>query len=362
MELNIRKILFLAVCDGSGVEKKIEGLCKAAIEAGYATEKMVRSCKGLSDRRQLMCHVLTTDAKYVVLRSMSSYSIFFLLLMLKARMQGKIIIVDQASPLNSYIYEINGYKRSFRWKLSKKMMTYIGGPLFLGLASRVIQYANESVWFEIFCRRKTILMANGIDIDRISQRDKNYPDGINQLSIVGVSASIANWHGYDRIIRAMSKWKQMGGKPAITLDLVGNDMNEDSNNLKRIIKQMDLEKEVHFWGFQPSGFLSTIYGKSCLAVASLGLFRNGLSMASVLKAREYCLAGIPFIAAGNDPDFPSDTPFRFEVSNDNDIDDIINVFKTFAERRKTFTDEDIREYALRQLSFKNKFKQMMQGL
>jgi hypothetical protein len=81
-----------------------------------------------------------------------------------------------------------------------------------------------------------------------------------------------------------------------------------------------------------------------------------------LKVREYCLAGIPFIASGVDPDFPDNLPFRFVVSNDNEIDDILNVFSIFPQKRKTFTDEEIRQYAIDHLSYDSKFREMIDGL
>ena len=362
MKLNTKKILYVAVNDGLGVENKIKGFCKAAEGEGYVVEIIVKACSRLHERRLLMQNLLTTDAKYIVLRSMSSYSLFFLAYMMKARMQGKTIIVDQPSPMWNYAKELNNYPRSYFWKLSKKTFTYIGGPLFFLLSNRIVQYADESAWFKMFCRDKTLLTGNGIDVDRIVLRQKKYPNGCDKLALVGVAACLWNWHGYDRVIRAMGEWKRENRKPIVTFDIVGNDMVPDGHDLKELAMKEGVGDMVRFHGFQSSEFLEDLYSRSTLAVASLGLFRKGLSTSSVLKTREYCLAGIPFIATGYDPDFPSEIPFRFEVSNDDSIDDILMVFKCYCEKSDSFSDEVIRQYAIDHLSYKKKFKEIMRGL
>ena len=71
------------------------------------------------------------------------------------------------------------------------------------------------------------------------------------------------------------------------------------------------------------------------------------------------MSGIPFIAAGKDPDFPVSVPFRFVVSNDESVEDIIEVFKVFATQRERFTDLDIRDYALTHLSFDSKIRDIL---
>lgn len=119
---------------------------------------------------------------------------------------------------------------------------------------------------------------------------------------------------------------------------------------------------MEFCGFQDKEFISRAYDSADIAVGSLGLFRIGLNTSSILKIREYALAGIPFITAGYDPDFQEDMPFRFLVPNDESISPIVNVLERFPSARKTFTDEDIRKYAIENLSLESKFDQMISGL
>jgi glycosyltransferase involved in cell wall biosynthesis len=230
------------------------------------------------------------------------------------------------------------------------------------LAHRVIEYGKETAYFRFFLGKRGLLIGNGIDRDRMPLRKKNYPDGDELLSMIGVGARLESWHGFDRVVRAMGEWKKQGRKPQVTLDLVGNPDTLHVGDIKKIIKNYGLEEDVRFLGLQPADVLDKMYDRETLAISSLANFRRGLYCASVLKAREYCLAGIPFVSADDDPDFPAETPFRFAIPNDDSIDAIINIFESFADRRHHFTDESIRQYAVERLSFDGKFKEIMRGL
>ena len=362
MKLNTNKILFLASCDGPGVEKKMEGLCGAAVKAGYGTEVVFQKDKGFRLMQKQQVAMLKTDAKYIIMRSPSRNSIYYVCTFLILRFQGKVLIVDQPSPAATYITEVNFQARSFLNKAAKKLLTYIGCPFTFMFANRIVQYGEESSFFRFFSKNNTLLTGNGIDTKRLPLRQKLYPDGKEHLSLIGVAGNISEWHGFDRIVKAMGEWKKLDRKLHITFNIVGGYDTLHAKKIRELIKHYDIEDDVTFLGYQSSDVLNSLYNKASLAVASLGLHRNGLSMASVLKAREYCLAGIPFIAAGIDPDFKGDIPFRFVVSNDDNIDDILKIFDCFAEKRALFSDEDIRQYAIDYLSFDGKFKEIMKGL
>ena len=362
MVIDENKIIYIAKSDGKGVENKIKGFCNAAAHAGYNAEFVIESTPGLAGIRRQICKMISSDAKYIVMRSPTRDSFFFIFCFIIIRLQGKVLIIDQPSPASTYVNEVNTIERSFLNKFAKKLLTYIGCPFTFMFATRIVQYGDESTFFRFFSGNKILLIGNGIDVERISLRKKEYPDGKEQLSLVGVSAQIEDWHGFDRVVCAIGKWKKMGKKPNVTFNIVGESSTPQGQNIKKLVKKFGIEDNVKFCGFQSSDGLYEYYSKASLGVASLGLFRNGLSTASVLKAREYCLAGIPFIASGIDPDFPDSIPFRFVVSHDETIDDIIDVFQNYAERRKSFTDENIRQYAVERLSFDSKFKEIMRGL
>jgi hypothetical protein len=92
--------------------------------------------------------------------------------------------------------------------------------------------------------------------------------------------------------------------------------------------------------------LRRLYEDSHIAVSTLALHRKGLSSASELKAREYCAIAIPFIACGDDPDFPHDQPFRVRVANDDRPDDVVAVMADFGRHHQRFDDAAQRRYAV----------------
>ena len=362
MYLNSNKIIYVAAVGGAGVQKKIDGFCNAALSVGYEVEKALGDRLGGKGLRMIMHQMVSSDARYVMLRGLNRSCVSAFPYLLKAKIQGKVIMIDQPSPAITYIKEIDFQNRSWLNKYVKKLLTYIGCPLAFLLANRVIEYAEESYFFKLFCKRKVLLTGNGIDVSKVPLRTKDYPDGTSHLALVGVAASISAWHGFDRVIRAMEEWRKAGETLKITFDVVGDDKTLHADEMKDYVKKNGLSECVRFLGYQSAAFLNGLYSRESIAVASLGIYRNGLSTASPLKVREYCLAGIPVMSSGYDPDFPEDVPFRFFVSNDDNIDDILKVFKTFAEHRKTFSDEDIRQYAIDHMSFDHKFKEIMAGL
>ena len=359
---NDKKIIYVAKSDGKGVENKIEGFCNAVARAGYHVELNIEQSAGFSAINRQIRKMISSDAKYIVMRSPTRNSIFFVLCFIWIRLQGKTLIIDQPSPASTYIKEVNYQDRSFLNKAAKKLLTYMGCPLIFLLAHRVVEYGIESAYFRFFSGKRELVIGNGIDTERISLRKKDYPNGRELLSMIGVGARLESWHGFDRVVRAMGEWKKLGRKPRVTFDLVGDPRTLHVNEIKELIKTYGLEDDVRFLGSLSADVLNAMYDRESLAISSLANFRRGLYNASVLKSREYCLAGIPFVSADDDPDFPTQIPFRFAIPNDDSIDSIINIFESFADRRNSFSDEDIRQYAVDHLSFDVKFKEIMKGL
>ena len=338
-----------------GVTKKIEGFCAAARKKGYKTIIINRYCHTNDDRKELLHEAMLTDARFFFLRSFGSENRVFRKELFKAKQQGRVLILDQPTPMSSQIHEIMMSESSIVRKVYHVLRLCLNGPWGQLPFDKIIQYAEESRYFSLFNRKRTLLMGNGINIDRIHLRTEEDDDPYT-LRLVGVAANVNQWHGFDRIIRAMGEWKRRERVPKIKFDVVGRLSNQ---SLQMLAKDCDVQDDVIFYGPREIEFINSLLCRDNLAVGSLGLYRNGLSTSSVLKVREYCLAGIPFIAAGNDPDFPNEVPFRFVIPNNDSIEPILQVFMTFYKRRKLFTNEDIHNYALDNLTFDAKFCQII---
>ena len=359
MKIDNKKILYVAKSDGRGVENKIEGFCNAAARAGYHVELDIEQTDRIAAINRQIRKMISSNSKYIVVRSPSRDGIFYFLCFILIRLQNKILIIDQPSPASTYIKEVNYQDRSFLNKTAKKLLTYLSCPLVFILAHRVVEYGIESAYFRFFSGSRTLVIGNGIDVNRMSLRNKNYPDGTDVLSMIGVGARLESWHGFDRVVRAMGEWKKRGRKPRVIFNLVGDPTTPHVQEMKAIIRTYGLEDDVRFLGSQPADILNAMYDRESLAISSLANFRRRLYNASVLKSREYCLAGIPFVSADDDPDFLTQIPYRFAIPND---DSIKAIFESFAEKRKLFSDEDIRQYAIEHLSFDVKFREIMKGL
>ena len=358
-KLNEKKVLYAMACKyapNTGVYFKVDGFCQAAQNLGYVTELVSIECKKLGDFKPFWKKIVKSDAKYIMLRDIpgwriiSGYKCF-----VKCRRQGKVLICDIPTPNNaeSLIFlrtkKISDFRRS--------IYTVLRGPVPYWFFNTLIQYGNESWYYLLGNRRRTVMPGNGIGKDRIQLRRKEYLDHPDELHILGV-AVLCDYHGFDRIVKAIYEWHQNHSSPIFFHIVSGDRPNVEVDKMKQYVVNHNIQEFVIFHGGKTTAQIYDLYGKCDLAVGSLGLFRVGLKSASTLKLREYCLAGIPFVYSGIDSDFPLSLPFCFNVSNDESVDSIINVFEEFSEKRKLFTDEDIRQYALDHLVYEAKLKKI----
>ena len=361
MIMNPKSLLYISGHNpdtDTGVEKKVQDLCAVARRFGYSAKVICHYPRTLSERRDMLRQMLDSDAGVVVLRSFNAFNLRCRRLLKQAKRQGRILVLDQPTPLASYMREIWGSSVSFGRKTLSALRLLINGPWGQRVFDRIIQYGNESWFFSLGNKSRTVLTGNGIDVSRMDLRSPLYSES-GSLRLVGVASSVSPWQGFDRIIKAMGMLRKKGSALSVEFEVVGDC---GGSHLKDLAEREGVEDKVHFHGLRRSDYIGDLYSRCDLAVSSLGLFRKGLSTASVLKAREYCLAGIPFIACGTDPDFPSDVPFRFEVPNDESVEPIVDVMERFESERKGFADSQIRDYALEHLSYEHKFNEMMEGL
>ena len=225
-------------------------------------------------------------------------------------------MIDVPSPNRVAVQEIWRSRQSL-WRRTRTVaLFYLSGPWSLWPATRIVQYAPESWWFRIGNAARSVEIGNGIDVAAIEPRASAPAWPAPILRVIAV-ASVATWHGYDRLLRAVHAFAERPDRPFdIHVTIVGD--GPALPPLRELSTSLGLDERVTFAGTVTGPALRDLYTRSHVAVSSLGLHRIGLTRASVLKAREYCAIGIPFIASGDDPDFPSDVPFRFVVGGSED--------------------------------------------
>lgn len=361
MNTTSKKITYIASLDpelSPGVYKKILGTISGAKTAGY--DGKVDLIKFQPDYLKLIVNSIdNSDADILIIRSLCQYNFYLIPALIKAKSKGKIVILDVPTPNQIAINELS--KSEINWKRKFKDLGYLilSGPVPFWFTTRVLQYAEEGSWFSFGNRKKTLLLGNGIDVQSIPCRNTAPVFDGSRLDLICV-ASLNYWHGVDRLLNAISVFNSQDNQMKVYLKVVGEGAGYSS--LIDLAKQLQIEEYVSFLGFLKGDSLHDQYSYSHLAVGSLGLYRKKLKSASELKSREYCAVGIPFIVAGDDPDFPVDTEFRKQLPNRGNIEDLTEFFENIDPSFISFSPEKIRDYAWKRLDFSVKIKMILKNL
>ncbi|MEG1009790.1 MAG: glycosyltransferase, partial [Clostridia bacterium] len=143
-------------------------------------------------------------------------------------------------------------------------------------------------------------------------------------------------HGYDRLIKGMNEYYKNNGDQKIVLHLVGD--GEEISKYKQLVSQYNLENNVIFHGFKSGDALNQLYDKCNIAIASLGMHRINVFLASTLKTREYGAKGMPMVTSCEIDAFPSkecDFILKFPEDESNiDVNQIIEFYDDLMDKYK----------------------------
>lgn len=217
---------------------------------------------------------------------------------------------------------------------------------------KIITFSNDKEIYGI----STINISNGIDLEKIEILKKNKSKKIRFIGVAGLSF----WHGFDRFILSLKKYYENKYKEEIIFNIVGEGDKKYLNKLEKLVKENKLEKYVIFHGVKSGEELDEIYNNSDIALSSLGEYRRGLKKACILKVREYCAKGIPFILGYEDDDFQEELPFYYKVTNDDSLLDIEEIVRWY--KNLKILPEEIRKYAEENLSWNIKMKKVIEEI
>ena len=205
---------------------------------------------------------------------------------------------------------------------------------------------------------KFILINNGIQLEGLNIKKQNKKNYLNLLSI----ANVAFWHGYDRIIKGLHEYYKINPEKEVFYHCVGE--GPELTNLKKLTKELNLEKYVIFHGTKTGEDLDKVVDECDIAFGSLGNHRKGLYADSALKNREYCARGIPFVIASDDQDFPETFPFVYRIPKDDspvDINQVIKWYENLIKEHPNYSIE-MRKYAEENLSWDAKMKPVIEKI
>ena len=197
-----------------------------------------------------------------------------------------------------------------------------------------------------------ITIGNGFEVNSVSRR--RAPEANDrELNLLCV-ANVSRWHGLDRLLRGLATYSRT---PKVILHIAGD--GAELPHLQQLTKELGIGDRVVFHGFTTGKALDDLFDQCHIAVGSLGIHRIGLAEASILKAREYCARGIPFIYGVSDPDFPADFPYVLQLPADESPIDIERVL-AFAKKVCANPDhpQTMRRYAEEHLDWSVKMKKL----
>jgi len=360
-----QKVVYFAQLDVAsfpGVAKKIQQTVQVLGRQGFDAILSVETRTGLKGLWGLLVAMWRVRTDVLVLRTTYFTMHVLALALLWQRLLGTRVIVEVPTP-NAVVWRELQLQLAHaplkRWARSVFMATSL--PWSLWPAHKVVQYAPESAWFSWGLNRRTELHANGLDVNPIPERAAAPMWSGDRLVVLGMGA-LAPWHGYDRLIRAMAKGAAHPADPsrrvAVEFWVVGD--GEVCAQWQALAHELGVGQDLKFLGPMTGRALDGLFDQAHLAVGSLGLYRKGLSMASDLKSREYTARGIPFLAAGVDLDFQSDTPFRLSLPNSDQSLDLNEVVRWFDDlMRSGWSVRQTRAYAHQHLDFAVKVKQLI---
>ncbi|WP_417776491.1 glycosyltransferase family 4 protein [Stutzerimonas xanthomarina] len=336
-----------------GVTKKIGGTVDAAKKLGLAATSQIfpTSASGIC---RIVISILRQkpDILFVRFSDLAFPFIFFAILV--ARIRGQKVIIDVPTPRVIALKEFNAAVKNPLSRTLRKLWTCLSGPWVLYPAHKIIQYADESLWFSWGTLHKTVKVGNGVNIDKDLPLTKSFwPD--SELRLIAV-AQLASWHGYDRLINALALLKAIHPEFKVKCVIVG--AGEELASLQSMVSKEGLKEQVTFAGMLTGNALDEVFEHAHVGVSSLCLYRKNVEEASDLKTREYMARGLPVLGVGKDPDIDDNSPFRFLVRNNNDA-------KELAERIYEFSmielprSADIRDFAEERLSLEGKLRSIL---
>lgn len=394
------KILYIAQDPrkiGYGVSQKIYGQCKALTDLGHQCKLLLfrRTFTELyefdkyPDRNSFFSQPPKVTEFKRVMREFSGRIKAFLLLLFPSLFLSKIsdftpdiIYVRNLMPLNplylSFLKRIKKKSKIF-WELptypykdeiiqlwkKKPSISLLPYFIFDFRAIERIQKISEqfivvSEIDDMKARERLgnyIIIPNGFDVASVPV--KQTPPLYEELNILGVS-NLAAWHGYDRVVSGIAKYQ---GKYKVFFHLVSGIGADEAELLKQMALELGVSDNIIFYGQLNGDALNSLFDKCHVAVESLGIHRKHLKKSATLKSREYCSRGIPFFTSSEDEEFEDSFKFRlkFEAS-DNPID--IHKVCEFAENNIKIKDYAafMREYAEKNLDWKNKMEKLIGGM
>lgn len=173
----------------------------------------------------------------------------------------------------------------------------------------------------------------------MSRSPRNYQAAVKFIGV----ATLAYWHGYDRLMRGIADYCKQGGGVDVVFHIVG-DTEPTYSALRSLACDLSIEDKVIFHGRLEGDELNAVFDECNVGVDSLGRHRSGSSYNDSIKSKEYCLRGIPFIKSHGD-DSLLGCEFVYNVEAAETPVNVAEIIRWL--NQKDLAAEDIRKFASR---------------
>jgi len=311
----------------------------------YSNIDLISKIQSRIKYRNLYRYIVANEIKLVYIRYTHFANPFFISFLKNLKRSNIKILLE--IPTYPYDQEYKNLKFTYRIVM---WIEKISRSKFKNLITRILTVTPGTVIFGV----PAIEINNGIEVDSINIVEKRETD--NEIHLIGV-ASIAFWHGYDRVVEGIHNYYQQHSiKKKVFFHIVGDNSNEESVKLKELVKRYHLSDCIIFYGRKSGKELDMLFNKADIAVGSLGCHRISIKDIKSLKNREYCARGIPFFYSETDIDF-EDKDFVFKVPGNDAPINIEEIIKVVTNNQ--FDPVKIRKFAQENLTWDKQFKKVL---
>lgn len=311
----------------------------------YSTINVISKIQSRIKYRNLYRYILTNEIKLVYIRYVHFANPFFISFLKKLKKNNIKVLLE--IPTYPYDQEYKNLKIISRIVLGIEKRSR---SQFKNLVTRIITFTPETIIFGV----PAIEISNGIETNSIAVAEKREID--NEIHLIGV-ASIAYWHGYDRVIKGMyNYYLEKIDKKKVFFHIVGDSTDKESMRYRDLVNEYKLSNYITFHGGKFGKELDILFNSADIAVGCLGCHRKGMKYSKSLKNREYCARGIPFFYSEIDQAFENqDFIFKAPAADTPiDIEEIIKFFYN-----NNFDRAKIRNYAIENLSWDKQFEKVL---
>jgi glycosyltransferase involved in cell wall biosynthesis len=315
----------------------------------YWGSRIIRELQWRCKYKNLYNYIQANEIKLVYMRYIHFANPFFISFLKKLKKSDVKTLLE--IPTYPYDHEYKNLKSTSEIVL---LIEKFSRRKFKNYVTRIITLSHHTTILGV----PTIQIRNGIDPNSIEMIQKSKTD--NDVHLIGV-ASMAYWHGYDRVIEGMHNYYCNGedDKKRVFFHIAGDNSNTESIRYKELVNKYNLSNYVIFYGRKSGKELDMLFNKADMAVGCLGCHRKAMKHSKSLKNREYCARGIPFFYSEIDDDFEG-KDFILKVPAN---DDPINIEKVmnFLDN-KTIDAVKIRNYAFENLTWDRQFEKVLQDV